>query len=102
MVGKREGKLDGHHIISKGRCSYSGMFDINNGITLCFRCHRVKLETHPVEYGDFIRKWLHNQDLDYDQLKQTYEGAKTYFNKENYEIKSKVLKEVLGVLKDGK
>ena len=93
--GRKEGKLDGHHIISKGRCSYSGMFDLQNGCTLCFHCHRVKMETHPVEYGDFIRGWLNSKDLNYDQLKQTYEGAKTYFNKETYEIKKKILEDIL-------
>lgn len=98
--GRKKGKMDGHHIISKGRCSYSGMFDLNNGVCLCFHCHRVKMETHPVEYGDWIRRWLHDKDLDYDQLKLTYEGAKTYFNKETYGIKKKVLEEILSELRN--
>jgi len=93
--GKADGKLDGHHIISKGRCSYSGMFDLDNGVCLCFRCHRVLMESHPVEYGDWIRLWLRNKGLDYDELKQKYEGAKTYFNKETYEIKKQILQDIL-------
>ena len=93
--GRKEGKLDGHHIISKSRCSYSGMFDLNNGVCLCFRCHRIRMESHSVEYRDWVMGWLHDRNLDYYRLRQTYEGAKTYFNKETYEIKKKIMEEIL-------
>jgi len=53
------------------------------------------MESHPVEYGDWIRLWLRNKGLDYDELKQKYEGAKTYFNKETYEIKKQILQDIL-------
>ena len=100
--GRKEGKMDGHHIISKGRCSYSGMFDLNNGVCLCFRCHRVKMETHPVEYRNWLYEWLENKGMSYDDLKLTYEGAKTYFNKETYEIKKHILETELAELSRGR
>ena len=73
----------------------SGRWDIQNGILLCFYCHRIKAHnSFPVEWADFIRGWLHDQDLDYDQLKATYEGAVWKLTKANYEVKKKVLENI--------
>ena len=99
--GKKEGKLDAHHIITKSRSGYVGRWNLQNSILLCFYCHRGKAHgSYQVEYSDFIRRWLSKQDLDYDQLKETYDGAVWKLNKGNYEIKSKILKEVLKFLKN--
>lgn len=97
--GKKEGKLDAHHIITKARSGFAGRWDIQNGVLLCFYCHRGKCHgSYIVEYADWIRCWLHDQDMDYDQLKATYDGAIWKLNKENFAIKKKVLEEILAGL----
>ena len=39
ICGRTEGKLDAHHKIEKSLSKYYA-YDIDNGITLCFQCHR--------------------------------------------------------------
>jgi len=94
--GRKHGKLDAHHIISKGRAGLVGRYDTSNGCLLCFYCHRIKVHnSFPVEWADFIRVWLHDNDLDYNQLKLTYDGAYWKLTKHNYESKKKIFESVL-------
>ena len=61
VCGKVDGKLDVHHIIP--RSNVDTRYDRRNGITLCFRHHKVgKLSAHmnSVWFADFLKEWNYN------------------------------------------
>jgi 5-methylcytosine-specific restriction endonuclease McrA len=69
LCGKQrsQGKLDAHHIFSKAG-HQNVRYDLDNGILLCFYCHRVK--THQ-QGGQDLGLWLvckHGQEW-YDNLR---------------------------------
>lgn len=93
----RARKLHIHHIIPKSRGN-SCRWDIQNLIILCSVCHLFRMKNETVEYSRFIESWLHDQDMSYDQLRETYVGAYLKFTKDYFEIKKKVLEGILGDL----
>jgi hypothetical protein len=70
----RLGSLDAHHIIPRGTGATMGWFDLNNGIALCFQCHRVH-GAHSIDvdeqlcFREWVKGWLAAKDIDYDILK---------------------------------
>ncbi len=83
--------INAHHIVTKGSSGYAGKFDINNGVTLCFTCHK----TDYVALGDFCKKWLKAKGLDYYELQNQYsEVAGERPSLIDIEIKLKVLEEM--------
>ena len=83
-----------HHIIPKSRGN-SCRWDLDNLVILCSVCHLFRMKDHTVEYGRFIEKWLNDRDLNYDQLRDTYAGSYLKFTKEYFEVKKKVLNDIL-------
>ena len=83
--------INAHHIVPKGSSGFAGKYDVDNGITLCFQCHK----TDYVALADFCKKWLKQKGLDYYELKDKYSEVTGYkptiFD---IETKLKVLKEM--------
>ena len=72
FCGKRDGKLDAHHICV--RTFKATRFEPDNGILLCFRCHQ------DIAHGDPFTAVLHYERLRGDRYRelreQAYAGAK--------------------------
>ena len=67
--GRRHGKLEAHHIISRryNATRYLGI----NGVTLCFACHRWVHEK-PLAATEWIKSWMAAEDiLELDMMTQT-------------------------------
>lgn len=60
-----------HHIISKARGLIS-RYTVSNGVCLCWRCHIVRLPQEPIEFTEFITKWMKKQNIDYEDLKRRF------------------------------
>lgn len=64
MCGERGGKLNGHHIYKVS--DYPELiFEINNGITLCYDCHFHKVNGHEKEYEiELLSKIFDNKGIE--------------------------------------
>ncbi len=82
---------DAHHIIPKGRCGNAGRYEIENGMTLCDRCHRYRSGSEYVEFARFVDEWLKKRGTSYDELNEKYHGAIIKDDQEWFETKYKVL-----------
>ena len=77
--------LQAHHIIPKGRCGFAGRYHLENGMCLCYRCHFFEKLSRDVDFTRFLEKWLHDRDIDYDQLNATFHQKTIKFTKDFYE-----------------
>jgi hypothetical protein len=65
---------DAHHIIARGTAPSMGWFDVDNGIALCFQCHRVH-GAHSLDIDEQIAfrekmiAHLVRKGIDYETLK---------------------------------
>lgn len=66
--------LTPHHIIARGSTPSCKMawLDLNNGVTLCFQCHIIKLKQQPHKYVDFIQAWLWKRGMSIEKLENKY------------------------------
>ncbi len=89
---KRQGYvINAHHIITKGSTCFAGKYDVDNGVTLCFICHK----TDYIALGDFCKMWLKSKGLDYYELQDKYKEVAGYKPTiDDVETKIKVLKEL--------
>jgi len=65
---------DAHHIIPRGTAPSMGWFDLNNGVALCFQCHRVhgahSLDVdEQIAFRDWAKGHLARKGVDYEVLK---------------------------------
>lgn len=60
-----------HHIISKAQGNIA-RFTLANGVTLCWRCHHVRLLQQPIEFTEFISQWLAKHMVDYHDMKERF------------------------------
>jgi len=99
QCGNTIGFLDPHHIIRKSKGNLP-KYDIQNGVCLCRSCHsKFHKFGYEVEYVRWLDSWLNKQDMTFEQLRETYLGAdRVVFNKDYYELKKKVLEEILNAL----
>jgi hypothetical protein len=70
----KEASLDAHHIIPRGTSPHMGWFDPNNGVALCFQCHRVhgphSLDIdEQIAFRSWVAAWLKGRSVDYEILK---------------------------------
>lgn len=64
MCDKRGGKLNSHHIY-KFSNNPEFVFDINNGITLCYDCHVSRVNQHEEEYEiEFLSRIFDNKGIE--------------------------------------
>ena len=95
QCGETNGFLDPHHIIRKSKGN-AQKFDVLNGVCLCRSCHsKFHKFGYEVEYVHWLDSYLAKKDLTFESLKETYKGAYLKFNKETYEIKKKILEDML-------
>lgn len=48
---------------------------LENGITLCYRCHFFKKDQDPKAYLEFIEDWLlRKRDMSYEELEEKYKN----------------------------
>ncbi len=75
VCGNSAGRLNSHHIISKGVSPRALRWDLDNGICVCFRCH-VWFHGNPVDSG----RWLIEKKGKawWDLLKSRDEVGKKY------------------------
>lgn len=71
---------DAHHIIARGTSPNMGWFDLNNGIALCFQCHRVhgahSLDIdEQIAFRDKMILHLARKGVDYETLKVRCKAA---------------------------
>ena len=85
--GRTEGKMDAHHIVPKSVSLNAGRYELENGMTLCFRCHQHLLPTDPDGYIKFRDEWLKARGLDFHELRFKYREVRTPFTKDFYETK---------------
>jgi len=71
--GRCDGKLDAHHIIPRRTAIHPGWFMYDNGVALCFNCHRNGAHSldfdEQVDFHSWVRQHLQDKGLDYDRLK---------------------------------
>jgi len=70
--GKVSNRNHAHHIVAKSLCNKIGFYDPRNGMTLCFRCHIVRLKSEVDEYIAFRDKWLARRSMNYVDLRKEY------------------------------
>jgi len=81
--------LHPHHIFS--RKNLSTRFDMDNGITLCFGCHRVAHD-RPHDFKDWIAPYLRCQNrLNWDDLRE----ASNQIRKIDYELTIDILNAII-------
>jgi hypothetical protein len=72
---------------------------LDNGVTLCYRCHKFEKNNKEVEYARWLEFWLKNRGEKgwdgYDNLNLKYKGAIVKPNRDWVEFKKKVLLEIL-------
>jgi hypothetical protein len=95
--GRKKGqvKINAHHCVTKGSSGFAGKYDVDNGMVLCYHCHRHDSGKYYVEFGDFVKAWLKNKGLDYYELRDKYSecaGGKPTL--EDIENKIKVIEEM--------
>jgi len=61
-----------HHIVAKSMCGVIGLFDLRNGMTLCYRCHMFRLKSEVDEYIVVRDRFLKKHGLTYDQLREEF------------------------------
>jgi len=96
--GKKKGEvtINAHHIVTKGSSGFAGKFDIDNGVTLCYYCHRHESGKYYVEFGDWNKAYLKNKGLDFYELKNKYSEVAGYKPTiDDLELKLKILTELL-------
>ena len=89
---KRQGYvINAHHIVTKGSSGFIGKYDVENGVVLCFQCHKMDY----IALGDFCKKWLKQKGLDYYELQDKYsEVAGNKPTISDIETKLKVLQDL--------
>lgn len=70
--GKYDKKNHAHHIVARSISNTMAQFDVNNGMTLCYKCHIHKLKADPDEYIKFRDEWLFKRGLDYRHIRLLY------------------------------
>ena len=89
---------DAHHIVTRGSCGQVGRWELKNGVTLCFYCHRVKKNSKSVEYTRWLEGWL--KPLSYDKLNEKSAKIVIYKTDNLINLKTK-LEGKLKKLKEG-
>lgn len=87
---KRSKLNHAHHIVSKALINPYGLFDLNNGFTLCYRCHIYRLKSEVDEYISIRDSYLTEKDLTYNKLRLMY-NKPVKFKAEDYLYKLKEL-----------
>ncbi len=67
-------RITAHHIIARGITPGNKLawFDLNNGVTLCYRCHIHRLKAMPDEYIIFRDDWMLKRGLNYQKMRIKY------------------------------
>ena len=64
-----------HHIVPVSLCGTAGQYIVDNGVTLCYYCHIIRLKSEVDEYIAFRDAWLEkNVGIDYFTLRERYRG----------------------------
>lgn len=90
-IGKPDHKNHTHHIVSKATGGYGCRWDIDNGITLCYKHHIIKIPQAPITYTKFILSWLKDRKLNYDDMKYNYNETFVKLTPEYYKLKKESL-----------
>jgi hypothetical protein len=72
MCGKKTDRAQASHIV--GRSNWAVRWDINNGVTLCFYCHRYRI--HGGEMTDEDRIEFHKKAIGEENYKLLLHNAK--------------------------
>ena len=92
-------RVSAHHIISRNISNKAAMFDIDNGITLGYKCHIHGLKDHPIEYSLFILDYFKNINKNYFDFKKKH-TSKTALPLSDLKIVYYSLNEKLNALKN--
>jgi hypothetical protein len=92
MCGTQTKNAEAHHII--GRDNKVLRWDIDNGISLCFYCHRYKI--HGGKMGEEERIEFYRKVSDYDKLKE----KSTQIVKANLDFYVENFKRLYNLVKD--
>lgn len=73
----KEENLQAHHIVPRATAAAAGYCAVDNGMTLCLRCHIFLIKQDPDAYIAMRDKWLAERGLKYTELVQKYrKGSK--------------------------
>ena len=93
MCGKKDGTMNAHHILTKGAFP-SFKYDLDNGILLCYHCHKISGNS-PHTNPERFAKWFRTEFPDWHtdiivkriegqsklNMKDVYEGLKIEYDK---------------------
>lgn len=64
---------DSHHIVARGKSIGMSWFDIDNGVRLCYTCHRDGAHSidfdKQVEFQKWVALYLERNGIDYEEFK---------------------------------
>lgn len=92
--GTTKGVSHAHHIVARSACSTLGTLNLNNGMTLCPKCHIFDLKDHPEAYILMRDSWLRTKGLTYEALEKAC-TAKVKLTIDDLQEKHKQLSELL-------
>lgn len=71
--GKKSIRNHAHHFVPRSICNLYGLFDLRNGVTLCYRDHLYKIRDYPDEYIKFRESYLMEKyNITYEQLRAEF------------------------------
>ena len=69
-------RVQAHHIVARSLCSVFAYFRVDNGVSLCQKCHLHRLKADPDAYIEFRDRWLAKRRLQYQTMRREYSIGK--------------------------